>query len=131
MHQSALCTLWSTMRSTDCKSFVLDWVRSTALVYQQKALLSGWEKWSTDRSTAIPNGRKSDHWRSTDRRISFRYFSNGYILFCFFLGLFPTTLLGFLLMFLSLINSGNVEKPTRFKKLEKDFTSLQEDLVKF
>ena len=38
------------------------------------------------------------------------YFLNGYILFCLFLGLFPTTLLGFLLMYSSPINSGIVEK---------------------
>jgi len=37
-------------------------------------------------------------------------FSNGYILFCLFLGLFPTTLLCFLLMFSSPLNSGIMEK---------------------
>jgi len=37
-------------------------------------------------------------------------FPNGYIQFCLFLGLFPAALLGFLLMFLSPINSGTVIK---------------------
>jgi len=42
------------------------------------------------------------------------------------------TLLGFLLMFSSPINSGTVKKPkNKIKKFEKDFTTLQEGLVKF
>jgi len=56
-------------------------------------------------------------------------FSNGYFSFCLFLGLFPTTLLGFLLMFSSLINSGTRGKP--IKKFEQVFTSIQKDLIKF
>ena len=91
MHQSALCTI----HSSDCKRFALSWIRSTAPVDRQRALLPSWEKRSTDRSTAIANGRKSNRWRSTGRRISFKFFPNGYILFYLFLGLFSTTLLGF------------------------------------
>jgi len=59
----------------------------------------------TGLSTAIPNGR-----RSIGRRIFFCIFPNGYILFCLFLGLFPTTLLSLLLVFSSPINSGTIKK---------------------
>ena len=57
------------------------WLTSRALlsIGPERALLSSWEKRSTDWSTAIPNGQKSNRWRSTgrstDRRISFWIFS--------------------------------------------------------
>ena len=127
MHQSALCALRSTERSNDCKSFAFGWVQSTAPVDRQRALISGWDK----QSTAIPNGRKSDRWRltgrSTDRRISFWFFPIDYIFVCLFLNLFPIALLGFLLMFSSLINSETVEKP--INKLTTSFNHQNQVLA--
>ena len=90
-------------------------------VDRHRVLLSGWEQRLTDRSTAILNGQKSDRWRSTDRstdrRIFFWIFSNGYILFCLFLGLFPTTLLSFLLIFSSPINVGLWKNSNKISKV--------------
>ena len=115
-----ICALRSTGRLTDCKSFALGQVWSIGPVDQQRVWLSSWELRSTVRSTAIPNGQKSGRWwstgRLTDRRISFWFFSNGYIMFCLFLGLFLTALLGFLLMFSSPINSGTVKKLNKISK---------------
>ena len=55
-----MCALRLTVRSTDCKSIALGWVRSTGPVDQQRVSLSGWEQRSIVQSTAIPNGQKSD-----------------------------------------------------------------------
>ena len=105
----------STGRSIDVhKMCTAIWLvaRSTGRLTVQRALLSesgpgrpggqpvGQCPVSIDRPVdCFPNGRKSDRWRSTgrstDRRIFFCIFPNGYIRFCLFLGLFPTTLLGF------------------------------------
>ena len=50
-----------------------------------------------------PAGRLAEEFSS-------KFFPNSYILFCLFLGLFPTALLNFLLIFSSPINSEIVEK---------------------
>ena len=62
--------LRSTGRSTVCKSSALCLVRSTGPVNRQTDSLSGWEP----RSTAFPNGRKSDRWRSTGRSTDSKFF---------------------------------------------------------
>jgi len=96
---SALCTLWSTVRSFDCESFALSWARSTDSVDRQRALLSGWDKQSIDRSTAIPNGRKSDCWRSTrQKNFLLIFFLTASFLFVFF-GSFPNDFWVFSLCF--------------------------------
>ena len=96
MHQSALCALRLTVRSTD---------RELCSLVGKNGRPVGRPLSPTVKNPTVggrPAGRPTEEF-------SFVFFSNDYILFCLFLGLFPTALLGFLLMFSSPINSGNVE----------------------
>ena len=119
MHQRALCALRSTVWLTDCKSLGLGRVRSTD---RELGSLVGNNGRSTGRllSPTIENPTVGD--RSTDRKIFFCIFPNDYTLFCLFLGLFPMTLLGLLLIFSSPINSGTIKNSTtRFLKFRSSF----------